>query len=968
MSSYLYSLLPGNGDNIRLLRLLPNENEAAPLHCELCNYSLQRLSIRTHLYKALSYVWGDPKKTLSIYVDKNQFQITLIAKIYSSAHRVIVWLGEQIIEIKGALEDIQLAANNEELIEHSKKEIKQQEILNLLQNPWFQRIWVLQEVAAARDIVIMCGSTTIDGYIFCLGVKSLKFSYITSTELQTLSSVIYLIERAGLRLKFRTDLSERFSLNIRSLAELIDMFHTRQATDSRDKVYALLGMSSDYPEKAGLQPDYDTSWEELFQQLVKFVLGKDISVEISGQRAVIQCKGCILGQVFSVRKNDEQNLIITSRNTACDLGGTIEWTLQASAKPIQENDIICLLYGASKPTIIRLCKDHFDVVIIAATTLNQRSRFKWPKISQSTTRFLRDFLLVWDWGNSYEKLQDQEEYDTLAKTYSQSLFYLREKSGEYLNEAMRLWNDIAILDDLKEHEKADERLLKARSDYMAAFGKDYMPGPLRQYGRTLLSFVAGEGHKDITKLLLNISHPDIKNGKNNLMLLLWAAKNGHEGVVRLLLTTSQVEVDLKDSGYNRTPLSWAARNGHEAVVKILLATSQIEADWKDKCNHTPLSLAAENGHEAVVKLLLATDQVEADLKDKYNRTPLLLAARNGHTVVVKILFATGQVKVDWKSEYNRTLLLLAVENRYEAVIKILLATGQVEINLKSEYNRTLLSLATRNGHEAVVKLLLATDQIKVNWKSEYNRTPLSLAAENGHKAVVKLLLTIDQIEINLKSEYNRTPLSLAAENGHKAVIKLLFATGQVEVNLKDKYNQTLLSLAARNEHAVVVKLLLATDQVEAQAVLSRAATNGREAIVKILLATGQVEADWKDEYNRTPLLLAAENGHEAVVKLLLATGQVEADWKDEYNRTPLLWAARNGHKAIVKLLLATGQIKVDWKDKYNRTPLSLAARNGHEAVVKLLLATGQVEAQEALLLAARNGHEVVVKLLHNYIN
>ena len=165
------------------MTLLPNEDEAAPLHCELRNYSLQRLSPRTHFYEALSYVWGDPDETLSICVDKNMFQVTvnlhaalsrlrdhsferiiwvdaicidqsnkeerkqqvqLMAKIYSSAHRVIVWLGEEAVEIKGALEHIQLAAN-EELTEHSDKEMKQQ-ALNLLQNPWFQRIWVRRKL------------------------------------------------------------------------------------------------------------------------------------------------------------------------------------------------------------------------------------------------------------------------------------------------------------------------------------------------------------------------------------------------------------------------------------------------------------------------------------------------------------------------------------------------------------------------------------------------------------------------------------------------------------------------------------------------------------------------------------------------------------------------------------------------------------------------------------------------------
>ena len=74
--------------------------------------------------------------------------------------------------------------------------------------------------------------------------------------------------------------------------------------------------------------------------------------------------------------------------------------------------------------------------------------------------------------------------------------------------------------------------------------------------------------------------------------------------------------------YGRTPLWWAAANGHEAVVKLLLATGQVEADSKDKHSRTPLSRAATNGHEAVVKLLLATGQVEADSKDNYGQTPL----------------------------------------------------------------------------------------------------------------------------------------------------------------------------------------------------------------------------------------------------------------------------------------------------------------------------------------------------------
>jgi ankyrin repeat protein len=37
-----------------------------------------------------------------------------------------------------------------------------------------------------------------------------------------------------------------------------------------------------------------------------------------------------------------------------------------------------------------------------------------------------------------------------------------------------------------------------------------------------------------------------------------------------LLLEKGVKLKSKDNKYNRTPLSWAAENGHETVVKLLL--------------------------------------------------------------------------------------------------------------------------------------------------------------------------------------------------------------------------------------------------------------------------------------------------------------------------------------------------------------------------------------------------------------
>ena len=52
--------------------------------------------------------------------------------------------------------------------------------------------------------------------------------------------------------------------------------------------------------------------------------------------------------------------------------------------------------------------------------------------------------------------------------------------------------------------------------------------------------------------------------------LIWAARYGHEEVVRLLLREKDIRPDRPDEEYGRTALSWAAGNGHEGVVRLFL--------------------------------------------------------------------------------------------------------------------------------------------------------------------------------------------------------------------------------------------------------------------------------------------------------------------------------------------------------------------------------------------------------------
>ena len=200
--------------------------------------------------------------------------------------------------------------------------------------------------------------------------------------------------------------------------------------------------------------------------------------------------------------------------------------------------------------------------------------------------------------------------------------------------------------------------------------------------------------------------------------LLWAAQNGYEGIIRLLLENS-AELESKDK-YGLTPLLWAALKGHEAVVKLLLEKGA-ELEWKDTSNRTPLSWAAQNGHEAVVKLLLEKG-AELESKDTSSQTPLWWAALKGREAVVKLLLEKG-AELEWKDAYSRTPLSWAALKGREAIVKLLLEKG-AGLESKDKYGLTPLSWAAEEEHEAVVKLLLERGA-ELESKNTSSRTPLS---------------------------------------------------------------------------------------------------------------------------------------------------------------------------------------------------------------------------------------------------
>ncbi|KAM0172083.1 hypothetical protein ACHAPF_007722 [Botrytis cinerea] len=399
-----------------------------------------------------------------------------MARIYGQANRVIVYFGEAADDSDMAFESIRAAADDENEKPTGPLAIRDSDepILELLKRPWFQRIWVLQEVGLARSILIICGSAEMNGYTFCSGVSKLESLLNGYSDLKSwILPTIRLIRRSIFRPKYNSS-----ALGDLSLGELIDMYHNHKATVRHNKVYALLRMCSDQLSSPELLPDYTISWETLFRRLVKFILHKSVSIDVWDDReaAVIKSSGHVLGHVSSIRNGinryPAQYIEVTFNDRPLSLqyckNYGAHWTLQASARSIRKNYIVCLLDGASNPTIMRASEDHFGIIMIAVTLRQQTHKHTSFQLSMSSTPdYSHDFLLVWQWGSmpaqhSLAPQLPQIEINSLVPDYLKTNAI----------KSMRSFEVALILKDTGDHVMVEAKLKKDIKKYGKLFGID----------------------------------------------------------------------------------------------------------------------------------------------------------------------------------------------------------------------------------------------------------------------------------------------------------------------------------------------------------------------------------------------------------------------------------------------------------------------------------------------------------------
>ncbi|ENH72736.1 Heterokaryon incompatibility protein 6, OR allele [Fusarium oxysporum f. sp. cubense race 1] len=252
------------------------------------------LSITESLHEALWHLrkpdedrmlWVDALCIDQTNIKERGHQVNRMGEIYKKADKVVVWLGYlsgNATKLKSAITILEAQVAELPGIHRKwpredprwKSQWKQVEaslvpschtglvdgLQSFMEKPWFSRVWILQEVANAKRAVVTCNLGDIPGWIF--GLLPSAMDVEVSKQCQAVLDIMP-----------HSTTSPTSRNQNRNLCGLLYKFRGCQATDPRDRVYALLGMATDMQE-SGIRTDYAKEEQMVMQELYAYIVGE----------------------------------------------------------------------------------------------------------------------------------------------------------------------------------------------------------------------------------------------------------------------------------------------------------------------------------------------------------------------------------------------------------------------------------------------------------------------------------------------------------------------------------------------------------------------------------------------------------------------------------------------------------------------------------------------------------------------
>ncbi|KAF2162815.1 hypothetical protein M409DRAFT_68812 [Zasmidium cellare ATCC 36951] len=304
--------------SFRIVTLLPGRPDD-PIQCRLHEVSLKDCPTR---FIALSYCWNTSKAPETIWCDGRSLQITAnlfaalrnaraasaevnlwidqicvdqtniidrndqvskMGAIFKAASGVIVWLGEESHGSSAAMELPKrirrfwpsLYDDPNELTNPDKTpaecprwgEGAWPAFIMLLTRPWFRRLWVIQEVVCARDIVVTCGTATSFWDDFVKLVHVVEARHHSALGVNHMLGSKTAAQYINFMQELRTITSQGTKQAVKDYASeesmapyVLTMAKDCEATDHRDKLFAFHHLV-----RLWTKPDYNMEIEMLYE-------------------------------------------------------------------------------------------------------------------------------------------------------------------------------------------------------------------------------------------------------------------------------------------------------------------------------------------------------------------------------------------------------------------------------------------------------------------------------------------------------------------------------------------------------------------------------------------------------------------------------------------------------------------------------------------------------------------------------
>lgn len=275
--------------------LTDNVNYEALSHCwgngdksKAIEVNNEDIAITAELHAALLRIRADTKQSITplrVWVDaicinqqddlEKSHQVILMRDIFAGASMVRAWLGVDNEFTRIAFDILERFSQDDGTADGSKTRdtMTWEPILGssamawFLALPYFERMWILQELVVARAAYLQCGSYRLDFERLQTGLRRM-----TGSKYFPFSPVVASISYIGhWQDDYRVRTDTEFS-TYRALWLIIDS-RNRKATDPRDKLYSLRGIVNSELAKA-IEVDYSKSPAEVYTRFTNTMLSK----------------------------------------------------------------------------------------------------------------------------------------------------------------------------------------------------------------------------------------------------------------------------------------------------------------------------------------------------------------------------------------------------------------------------------------------------------------------------------------------------------------------------------------------------------------------------------------------------------------------------------------------------------------------------------------------------------------------